>query len=71
MTSFSCSSFSSSSESWCGRNTRRSRSQGCQRASAGLPASFALDLGILQPVQLQREEQQVLEIAVTRSCRVW
>ncbi len=58
VTSFSCSSFSSSSDSWCGRNTRRSRSQGRQRASAG-SASFCLQHRVVQPVQLQREEHQV------------
>ena len=35
VTSFSCSSRSSSSDSSCGRNTRRSRNQGDQRASTG------------------------------------
>ena len=58
VTSFSCSSFSSSSDSSCGRNTRRSRSQGRQRASAG-SASFGSSADGFQPVQLQGEEQQL------------
>ena len=58
VTSFSCSSFSSSSDSWCGRNTRRSRSQGCQLRQRRV-RQLLLQHRIVQPVQLQREEQQV------------
>ena len=71
VTSFSCSSFSSSSESWCGRKTRRSRSQGCQRSSAGLVAIFRSSSASSSRFSSSVKNSRWEEMTVTRSCRVW
>ncbi len=66
VTSFSCSSFSSSSESWCGRNTRRSRSHGRQGASSGVP-SLASSAASSSRLSSRVKKIRSLLIAVTRS----
>lgn len=71
VTSFSCSSFSSSSESWCGRKTRRSRSQGRQRASAALDSSLASSARSSRRFSSSVKNTRCEETVVTRSCTVW
>ena len=71
VTSFSCSSFSASSESWCGRNTRRSRSQGRQRASAGEPAIRPSSSASSRRFSSSVKNSRWLPMTVTRSCMVW
>ena len=70
VTDFSCSSRSASSESWCGRNTRRSRRNGRQRASAG-SASLASSTASSSRFSSRPKKIRCELIAVTRSEQDW
>ena len=66
VTSFSCSSFSTSSESWCGRNTLTSRSHGCQCANAG-SASLVSSTDSSSRFSSRVKNSTWVEMVVTRS----
>ena len=67
VTSFSCSSFSISSGSWCGSQTRRSRSQGRQPARAADSASRASSVASGMRFSSSVKNTRCEEMPVTRS----
>ena len=71
VTSFSCSRRSISSDSWCSRQTRRSRSQGRYRARADDAVSFRASAASSSRFSSSAKKTRWLLTPVTFSCAIW